>query len=462
MDLMEKITSLCKRRGFIFPGSEIYGGLANTYDYGPLGVELLRNIKNLWWNYFITTRGDIYGLDTNILMSPKVWEASGHVAHFAEVMIDCKDCQFRARGDYLVEEFYAGKDEKRSVEGYSAEEIEKIVNEERIPCPNCHKFNWTKPRMFNNLFETHIGIVSGEKSLAYLRGEIAQGMFVNFKNVLDSISPRLPFGLAQSGSAFRNEITKGKLTFRTLQFNLSEFEYFFDPESQKWEDVYDFWKGEIWNFATQVLGLDDKKLRWREHTDKERAHYSKKTEDLDFEYPWGFKEMFAIAYRTDFDLKNHMEKSGVDLRYTDPATNNKFIPHVIEPTFGMDRPLLALLLNGYKEDHDKKRVVIKIKPQLAPYKIAVFPLLANKSDLVSKARGVYASLLELFSVAWDERGNIGKRYFSQDEIGTPWCVTIDFQTLDDNSVTVRDRDTTKQERVSVDKLENYFENRLKS
>src|SRR3989304_690269 len=368
MDLMEKITSLCKRRGFIFPGSEIYGGLANTYDYGPLGVELLRNIKNLWWNYFITTRGDIYGLDTNILMSPKVWEASGHVAHFAEVMIDCKDCQFRARGDYLVEEFYAGKDEKRSVEGYSAEEIEKIVNEERIPCPNCHKFNWTKPRMFNNLFETHIGIVSGEKSLAYLRGEIAQGMFVNFK----------------------------------------------------------------------------------------------KTEDLDFEYPWGFKEMFAIAYRTDFDLKNHMEKSGVDLRYTDPATNNKFIPHVIEPTFGMDRPLLALLLNGYKEDHDKKRVVIKIKPQLAPYKIAVFPLLANKSDLVSKARGVYASLLELFSVAWDERGNIGKRYFSQDEIGTPWCVTIDFQTLDDNSVTVRDRDTTKQERVSVDKLENYFENRLKS
>ncbi|KKQ97346.1 MAG: Glycine-tRNA ligase [Candidatus Woesebacteria bacterium GW2011_GWB1_39_12] len=461
MDMMEKITALAKRRGFIYPGSEIYGGLANTYDYGPLGVELLRNIKNLWWNYFVTTRGDIYGLDTNILMSPKVWEASGHVAHFAEVMIDCRSCQYRARGDYLVEEYYEGKGEKKSVEGFTNEEIEKIINEEKISCPNCGKFNWTKPRMFNNLFETHIGIIPGEKSLAYLRGEIAQGMFVNFKNVLDSMSPRLPFGLAQSGAAFRNEITKGKLTFRTLQFNLSEFEYFFDPETKKWEDVYNFWKGEIWNFATKILGLDEKKLRWREHTDKERAHYSKKTEDLDFEYPWGFKEMFAIAYRTDFDIKNHMEKSGVDLRYTDPDTGKKFIPHVIEPTFGMDRPLLAVLFNGYEEDSEKKRVVIKIKSQLSPYKIAVFPLLANKTQLVEKARKVFDKLRLSLSSTWDERGNIGKRYFAQDEIGTPWCVTIDFQTLEDDSVTVRDRDTAKQERVSVDKLVEYFQNRLK-
>src|SRR3990170_4935991 len=454
MDLMEKITSLCKRRGFIFPGSEIYGGLANTYDYGPLGVELLRNIKNLWWNYFITTRGDIYGLDTNILMSPKVWEASGHVAHFAEVMIDCKDCQFRARGDYLVEEFYAGKDEKRSVEGYSAEEIEKIVNKERIPCPVCKKFNWTKPRMFNNLFETHIGIIPGEKSLAYLRGEIAQGMFVNFKNVLDSMSPRLPFGLAQSGAAFRNEITKGKLTFRTLQFNLSEFEYFFDPEKKNWEDEYNFWKGEIWSFATKIIGLNENKLRWREHTDKERAHYSKKTEDLDFEYPWGFKEMFAIAYRTDFDLKNHMEKSGVDLRYTDPQNpSRKFIPHVVEPTFGLNRIFLALLSESYVQDKD--RTYLNLPAKLAPFKVAVFPLLKNKPELVGKAKAVHEMLRKYWATDWDDRGNIGKRYLSQDEIGTPYCITIDYQTLEDGTVTLRDRNTTEQQRLSIEQLEPH-------
>src|SRR3990167_1598065 len=350
MDLMEKITSLCKRRGFIFPGSEIYGGLANTYDYGPLGVELLRNIKNLWWNYFVTTRGDIYGLDTNILMSPKVWEASGHVAHFAEVMIDCRSCQYRARGDYLVEEYYEGKGEKKSVEGFTNEEIEKIINEEKISCPNCGKFNWTKPRMFNNLFETHIGIIPGEKSLAYLRGEIAQGMFVNFKNVLDSMSPRLPFGLARSGAAFRNEVTPGKFTFRTLQFNLAEFEYFFDPESTKWEELFEKWKDEMWHFATNNLQLATHNLRWRAHTDEERSHYSSRTEDIEYKFPFGFKEMYGLAYRTDFDLKNHMEKSGVDLRYFDQQSNKRFIPHVMEPTFGMDRTLLAVLCDSYHEE----------------------------------------------------------------------------------------------------------------
>jgi glycyl-tRNA synthetase len=458
---MEKVVSLTKRRGFIFPGSEIYGGLANTYDYGPLGVEVLRNIKNLWWNFFVTTRGDIYGLDSNILMSPKVWEASGHVANFAEVMVDCRSCQFRARGDYLIGEYFISKGVEKNVEGYKADEIGKIIEENKIPCPKCKKFNWTKPRMFNNLFETHIGIIPGEKSLVYLRGEIAQGMFVNFKNILDSMSPKLPFGLAQTGAAFRNEITLGKLTFRTLQFNLSEFEYFFDPEVTKWEKLYNCWKGEIWNFATKILGLDEKKLRWREHTDRERAHYSKKTEDLDFEFPWGFKEIFAIAYRTDFDLHNHMEKSGVDLRYTDPYTGKKFIPHVVEPTFGVDRALLAVLFNAYLEEvKDKERVILALKPQIAPYKIAVFPLLSNKDELLKKARVVFENLLKNFNVAWDDRGNIGKRYFAQDEIGTPWCVTVDFQALEDDTVTVRDRNTAKQERIKVDKLTNYFQNKL--
>lgn len=462
MDLMEKITSLAKRRGFIYPGSEIYGGLANTYDYGPLGVEILRNIKNLWWENYVHKRGDIYGMDSSILMNPKVWEASGHVASFAEVLIDCRDCQLRTRADHLIIDYYSQKNQERNIEGISATEAKKIIDLEKIPCPSCKKFNWTKPRMFNNLFETHIGIIPGEKSLAYLRGEIAQGMFVNFKNVIDSISPKLPFGLAQSGAAFRNEITLGKLTFRMLQFNLSEFEYFFDPEKTKWEELYKYWKNEIYEFANVKLGLKEENLRWREHTDKERAHYSKMTEDLDFNFPWGFKEMFAVAYRTDFDLKNHMEKSGVDMRYTDPESGKKFIPHVIEPTFGMDRPLLAILFNGYNEENvnGKTRVYLRLKPSLAPYKVAVFPLLANKADLVIKAKEIHQKLLTKFNVAWDDRGNIGKRYFAQDEIGTPWCVTVDFKTLEDSSVTVRDRDTAVQERVAVDKLHEYFENKI--
>lgn len=462
MDLLEKITALCKRRGFIYPGSEIYGGLANTYDYGPLGAELLRNIKNLWWDYFVTKRTDIYGLDTNILMSPKVWEASGHVANFTESLIDCKFCQYRTRADHLIEDFFQKKGKEKKVEGLLPEELEKIINDNKIPCPSCGEFRWTKPRIFNNLFETHIGIISGEKNLVYLRGELAQGMFVNFKNVLDSLSPRLPFGLAQSGACFRNEITKGKLIFRTLQFNLSEFEYFFDPETQNWEDLFEYWKGEMWKWTTEILGVDEKNLRWRVHTDEERSHYSKRTEDLEYNFPWGFKELYGLAYRTDFDLKNHIEKSKVDLRYKDPDSGRKFIPHVVEPTFGMDRSLLAVLFNSYSEEKEdgKKRVVLKLKPNLAPFKVAVFPLLANKKDLVEKAKEIFLILKAKFNTTWDNRGNIGKRYFSQDEIGTPWCITVDFQSLEDNTVTVRDRDTTKQERVSVENLKEYFKNKL--
>jgi len=356
VDLFNNITSLAKRRGFVYPGSEIYGGLANTYDYGPLGVELLRNIKNLWWDHFVTKREDMLGLDTNILMNPKVWEASGHTASFTDAVVDCKECQNRKRADHLIEEYFEGQNKEIKVEGKTLDELDQIISENKIPCPVCGKFNWTKARKFNLLFETHIGIVSKDKSLAYLRGEIAQGMFVNFKNILDTMSPKLPFGLAQSGAAFRNEITPGKFTFRTLQFNLAEFEYFFNPKEdlpagrQGWEKLFESWKEEMWKWSTDILHLKPENLRWRPHTDEERSHYSKRTEDIEYKYPFGFKELYGLAYRTDFDLKNHMEKSGVDLRYTDQQTGEKFIPHALEPTFGMDRTLLAILFDTYHEE----------------------------------------------------------------------------------------------------------------
>lgn len=461
-NLMDKIVALSKRRGFIYPGSEIYGGLANTYDYGPMGVELLRNIKNAWWEHFVNSRDDMYGLDSSILMSPKVWEASGHTASFTDVLIDCKNCKSRTRADHLVEDYFAAKGEERKVEGLSPEQFDQIIQTEKIPCPKCKKFEWTKTRRFNLLFETKIGIVEDSQSLVYLRGEIAQGMFVNFKNVLDTFSPKLPFGLAQSGAAFRNEITLGKLIYRMLQFNLAEFEYFFDPEKQNWNELFEYWQSEMWNWTVNILGIEEKNLRWRAHTDEERSHYSKRTEDIEYNFPWGFKEMYGLAYRTDYDLKNHTEKSGVDLSYRDLQSNNKFIPHVIEPTFGMDRSLLVVLMNGYTEEEKdgKTRIFLKIKPRIAPFKAAVFPLLANKPELVDKAREVYKMLKAEFNVAWDERGNIGKRYASQDEIGTPFCLTVDFDTLEDEAVTVRDRDSASQERVKISDLNSFLLSKL--
>ena len=449
-NLQQKIVSLCKRRGFVYPGSEIYGGLANTYDYGPLGVLMMRNIQNLWWENFVTKRKDIYGLDTAVFMSPEVWISSGHTANFNEVLIDCKECKQRTGAEKLIEAFFENQGKSLKVEGRKEEELEKIITEEKIPCPECGSFNWTKPRKFNNLFETHIGIVPENRSLNYLRGELAQGMFVNFKNVLDSQRPKLPFGLAQIGTVFRNEITKGNFIFRTLEFTLMEFEYFFNPNEQKWEEIFDYWKKEMKDWIVS-LGISQDKLRWRTHTEKERAHYSKKTEDLDFEFAVGFKEMFGLAYRTDFDLKNHTEKSGADLRYLEPESGNKFIPHVVEPTFGSSRIFLALLTNGYVEEEN--RVVLKLHKRVAPYRVAVFPLVKNKENLVNKAREIYEDLLDKgFSVDWDDRGNIGKRYFAQDEIGTPYCVTVDYQTLEDSTVTIRDRDTMEQERVKIEDI----------
>jgi len=452
------ITALSKRRGFVYPGSSIYGGLANTWDYGPVGIEFLRNIKNLWWEYFVTRRENIFGLDSAMLMSPKVWEASGHTQSFTDMLVECKSCHIRTRADHLIEECERSKGKEVQAEGLSAEELNQLIQDSEVKCPECGAFDWTSPRQFNLLFETKIGIVPENQAQAFLRGEIAQGMFVNFKNVLDSTRAILPFGLAQSGKAFRNEITKGNFIFRTLQFNLAELEYFFDPEKDNWEKVFKYWQDEIFRWTTKELGVSEKNLRWRAHTDKERSHYSKRTEDLDYKYPFGFKETYAVAYRTDFDLKNHMEKSGEDLYYKDPKTGKKIISHVVEPTFGMDRTFLMLLLEGYTQEKD--RLVLKLSPKLAPYKVAVFPLLSNKPQLVKKARNIYNSLKGKLAVIWDDRGNIGKRYYAQDEIGTPWCVTVDFDSLKDDTVTVRDRDSAEQKRVGIGKLAGYFKERL--
>jgi len=426
MNKMEKIVSLAKRRGFIYPGSEIYGGLANTYDYGPLGTELLRNIKNLWWERFVAKKDNVFGVHTGILMNPKVWEASGHIESFVDPLVECKKCHVRFREDHL---------------------------KDKAKCPECAG-ELTEPKLFQGMFKTRIGATEDTGSVTYLRPETAQGMFVNFKNILNTERPNLPFGIAQIGKAFRNEITLGNFIFRTLEFDMMEIEDFIDPKD--WEKCFEQWKKEMWQWLID-LGISEKNLRWREHGKDERSHYSERTEDIEYKFPFGWGELYGLAYRTDYDLKNHSEKSGEDLRFH-PDKGEPFFPHVVEPTFGVSRTLLAALLDGYKEE--EKRVILKLHPKLAPYKAAVFPLLANKPELVKKARKIYENLFKKFLVAWDDRGNIGKRYFAQDEIGTPWCITIDFETLKDDTVTVRDRDTTKQERVSIDKLDEYLENKI--
>ncbi len=426
MDKMADIVALAKRRGFVFPGSEIYGGLANTYDYGPLGTELLRNIKNLWWERYVVKRPDIYGVHTGILMNSKVWEASGHVESFVDPLVECKSCHRRFREDHL-------KDKKE--------------------CPECGG-ELTEPRLFQGMFKTHIGATEDKGSVSYLRPETAQGMFVNFKSVVTTERPTLPFGIAQIGKGFRNEITLGNFIFRTLEFDMMEVEYFVEPK--KWERSFEEWKREMMKWLTD-LGIDKNNLRWRAHGKGERSHYSERTEDVEYKFPFGWGELYGLAYRTDYDLKNHSEKSGEDLRFH-PEKGKAFYPHVVEPTYGANRTLLAALLDGYTRDKD--RVVLKLHPTISPYKVAVFPLLANKPKLVEKARDIYLKLRLKLSTSWDDRGNIGKRYFAQDEIGTPWCVTVDFDTLKDDTATVRDRDTTKQERISVDKLSDYFQNKL--
>ena len=423
---MEKIVSLCKRRGFVFPGSEIYGGFAGTYDYGPLGLALKKNIENLWWRMFVDSREDMYGVDSAILMNPKVWEASGHVSGFSDPLVECEKCKRRFRADHLDE---SGK------------------------CPECGGRLGTL-RQFNMMFKTSVGSVEGADVPVYLRPETAQGMFVNFKNIIDSFHPRLPFGIAQIGKAFRNEIAPRDFIFRVRELEIMELEYFI-PEKE-WEAQFEYWLARMREWFS-ALGFAPENVTEVEIPEGERAHYSKRTVDFHFKYPHKFDEIGGIAYRADFDLKNHMEGSGADMAYLDPATNEKSVPHVIEPTFGVGRHVLAVLANAYSEDElgGETRVVLKFPPALAPIKAAVFPLLKNKPELVTKAREVYVALKkEVPQTMFDDNGNIGKRYRRQDEIGTPFCITVDFDTLGEkseltNTVTIRDRDTGSQDRMLV-------------
>lgn len=447
---LEDIASLAKRRGFIYQGSEIYGGLAGTWDYGPLGVSLKRNIEQLWWKMFVDDRDDVFGLDSAILMNQKVWEASGHTgAGFADPLVEDLKTKKRYRADHLLEE-----NGVESAEALTYEQMDQVIREKGIKSPDGNDLS--EVRVFNMMFETNVGPIHDETSKSYLRPENAQGMFVNYKNVLDSLYPDLPFGLAQSGRVFRNEISPREFIFRVREFDLMEFEYFIRPEA--WEDEFNKLHEQFYQW-TDVLGLDRAKIHELEVPEADRAHYSKRTIDFEYAFAFGTKEIGAIAYRTDFDLSNHQKHSGVNMEYTVKGSNEKFIPHVIEPTFGLSRMMLAALCEAYTVDelNGEKRVFLKLPKHLAPVKAAVSPLLKNKPELVNKAREVYTMLQkELGNVMWDDNGNIGKRYRRQDEIGTPACITIDFQTLEDNTVTVRNRDTAEQERVVINELRSRF------
>ena len=429
---MEKIVSLCKRRGFVFQGSEIYGGLAGTWDYGPYGVALKNNVKNLWFKMFVEDREDMYGMDAAIIMNSKAWEASGHISGFSDPLIDCKKCGHRFR-------------------------VDQIENKEK--CPDCGG-KLGEERQFNMMFKTFVGATEDESAVSYLRPETAGGMFVNFKNVLDSLHPKLPFGLGQIGKAFRNEIAPRDFVFRSREFEQMEVEYFVKPEC--WEESFNEWKKVMLDWC-EAIGLQKSHIHELEVLDGERAHYSKRTIDFEFDYSFGRKELYGLAYRTDFDLKSHSAKSGLDLSYYDEETKERFIPHVIEPSLGVDRTILAVLLEAYTEDDlgGETRAYLKLSPKLAPVKVAVFPLLKNKPELVKKAREIYEILKKEFKCEFDDNGNIGKRYRRQDEIGTPFCVTVDFDTLEKKEgMTVRDRDTGKQERVPEEDLISFLKEKL--
>lgn len=457
-DLMNKIVSLCKRRGFVYPGSEIYGGLANTWDYGPLGSELKNNLKNNWWQTFIQKKEDIFGLDGGILLNPKIWETSGHTKGFIDVLVECKSCHRRFRLDFLIAEKIAKKSRDVGAIHLSDKEKRQAIATITKTCPECGG-QLTKPKKFVPMFKTFIGPVEENASLAYLRPETAQAIFVNFKNIIDSFHPELPFGIGQMGKAFRNEITLGNFIFRSLEFEQMEIEYF--VLKKDWKKYFEEWKKAMEKWVVD-LGVSQSNLRWRPHGKDELSHYSERTEDLEYKFPFGFKELYGLAYRTDFDLRQHAEESGVDLRYQDAITKKKFYPHVVEPSFGLERTFLVLLIDAYREEKDKNgvRVFLALNPKISPYKMAVFPLLANKPELVKQARKVYEMLKPNFTTNWDDIGNIGKRYRRQDEIGTPWCLTIDHQTLKDKTVTIRDRDTMKQQRMKIDKLVDFFQNKL--
>lgn len=442
---MEDIISLCKRRGFIYQGSDVYGGLSGTWDYGPLGVQLKRNIMNLWWRRFVDERDDMYGVDAAILMNQKVWQASGHVDTFVDPLCEDTVNHRRYRTDHIL------KDNGVDADGMTMEQMDAVIAELGIKSPDGNPLS--KSRTFNMMFKTHVGATESEDSISYLRPETAQGIFTNFKNVVDSFYPNLPFGIAQQGKAFRNEIAPRDFVFRSREFEQMEIEYFVDPEH--WQEAFDELLAATHAFLVE-LGLRSEHIHELDVPAEDRAHYSKKTIDIEYDYPIGREELMGIAYRTDFDLMNIQRVSGKSMEYTVKGTNTKFVPHVIEPSFGVERALMAVLSGAYREDEQngEKRVYLALPEYLAPVKFAVSPLLKNKPELVEKARDVYASLAKANPgrVMWDDNGNIGKRYRRQDEIGTPYCVVIDFQTLEDGTVTVRERDTTEQRRVSMDRL----------
>ena len=427
-DLLEKVTALAKRRGIIYPNSEIYGGIGGFYDYGPVGVEMKNNLKRYWWKEMVDTREDVVGIDGTIITHPKVWEASGHIQNFLDEVIDCKKCHQRFRPDDITE----GK------------------------CPNCGSKEFTEPRAYNILFETEVGVLENSKTKTYLRGEACQTIYLDFKNVVDSTRMQIPFGIAQIGKAFRNEVTPGRLTFRSREFEQWDMQYFVHPnDMEKW---FEYWKEQRMNFYKNLYRKQEN-LRLKQHPKDKLAFYAKDAYDIEYKAPWGWAENEGIHWRSDYDLTQHSKFSGKDLSYTDPRSGEKYIPWIVETSGGVDRTLLMLLFDAYEEEDlgdGKSRTVLKIHPDIAGYKVAIFPLVSNKEEIVNKARGIFELLSENIKVVWDDRGNIGKRYRYQDEIGTPHCITVDYETLENDTVTVRDRDTMEQDRVKIEDLDEYL------
>ncbi len=454
---MEKIVALCKNRGYIYPGSEIYGGLANTWDYGPLGVEFKNNVKNAWRKKFVQENKYNVGLDAAILMNPQTWVASGHVGGFSDPLIDCKACKTRHRADKLIEDWMHENGVDEVVDGWEDEKMVNFIKEKGIVCPECGKNDFTSIRKFNLMFKTFQGVTEDSKAELYLRPETAQGIFVNFKNVLRTTRRKLPMGIAQIGKSFRNEITPGNFTFRTREFEQMELEFFCKPGTDlEW---FEYWRSFCKNWLLN-LGIKEENIRLRDHSPEELCFYSKGTTDIEFLFPFGWGELWGIADRTDYDLKQHMEYSKEDFTYLDQETGEKFVPYCVEPSLGCDRVALAFLCDAYDEEEIAEgdvRTVLHLHPALAPYKVAVLPLSKKLSE---KATEVFEKLSKKYMCEYDEAGSIGKRYRREDEIGTPYCITVDFETENDNSVTIRDRDTMEQVRVNIDELENWLDEKL--
>ena len=460
---MDKIVALCKNRGFVYPGSEIYGGLANSWDYGPMGVELKNNVKKAWWKKFVQESPYNVGLDAAILMNPETWVASGHVGGFADPLIDCKECKARFRADKLIEDHIKKNDEMEvTVDGWSDKKMEDYIKEHDVKCPTCGKSNFTGIREFNLMFKTFQGVTEDSSSEIYLRPETAQGIFVNFRNVQRTSRKKIPFGIAQIGKSFRNEITPGNFIFRIREFEQMELEFFCEPgKDMEW---FKYWKDYCRNFLLS-LNVREENIKMRDHEDDELSHYSKATTDIEYRFPFGWGELWGIADRTDFDLKQHIEHSGQDLSYRDPETNEKYVPYCIEPSLGVDRLTLAFLCNAYEEETlkddekstDDSRTVMRFHPALAPFKAAVLPLTKKQA---TEAEALHAELSKYFMVDYDVSGNIGKRYRREDEIGTPFCITVDFDTAEDDSVTIRDRDTMEQIRLPISEVKEYIEEKL--